>query len=97
MASNQQSQDPSLIGSHAQYAKGAAIETTGSIIGNQEWTDSGRQEKEQGLQNIKNASQNRNPETDGWGKTEEIAGRAVGCEGMQQEGAASAQAQSRRA
>lgn len=72
-------------------------EATGNLTGNQDWTDSGRQEKEQGLRNIQNASQNRNPQTDGWGKAEEMAGRAVGCEGMQQEGAASANAQTRRA
>ena len=40
---------------------------------------------------MKNASQNRDPATDGWGKTEELAGRAVGCEGMKEEGAASAE------
>lgn len=38
---------------------------------------------------MKAASANRDPQRDGYGKVEEMAGKAAGCEGMEEEGAAS--------
>lgn len=38
---------------------------------------------------MKAASQNRDPATDGYGKAEEVLGKAVNCEGMENEGAES--------
>jgi hypothetical protein len=38
---------------------------------------------------MKSASENRDPQKDGYGKAEEIAGKAFACEGMEKEGAAS--------
>jgi hypothetical protein len=38
---------------------------------------------------MKAASANRNPERDGFGRVEEIAGKLSGCEGMEREGAES--------
>lgn len=38
---------------------------------------------------MKQASESRNPNQSGFGKAEEIAGKAVGCEGMEKEGAES--------
>lgn len=39
---------------------------------------------------MKAAAENRDPQQHGYGKAEEMAGKAFGCEGMQKEGAASA-------
>jgi hypothetical protein len=38
---------------------------------------------------MKAANADRDPQRDGYGKAEEIAGKMAGCEGMQEEGAAS--------
>jgi uncharacterized protein YjbJ (UPF0337 family) len=38
---------------------------------------------------MKAASADRDPQRDGYGKAEEIAGKVTGCEGMENEGAAS--------
>jgi uncharacterized protein YjbJ (UPF0337 family) len=38
---------------------------------------------------MKQASTNRDPQASGFGKAEELAGKAVGCEGMEKEGAQS--------
>lgn len=40
---------------------------------------------------MKAASENRDPQQSGWGKVEEVAGKAVGCEGMEDEGEQSKQ------
>jgi uncharacterized protein YjbJ (UPF0337 family) len=42
---------------------------------------------------MKAASQNRDAQRDGYGKVEELAGKAAGCEGMEKEGAESKQTQ----
>ena len=39
---------------------------------------------------MKHAGEQRDPSTQGYGKVEELAGKATGCQGMQHEGAASA-------
>lgn len=38
---------------------------------------------------MKAASENRDPNRDGLGKAEELAGKAAGCEGMEKEGSQS--------
>lgn len=35
---------------------------------------------------MKKASENRDPQKDGFGRVEEVAGKVAGCEGMQEEG-----------
>lgn len=39
---------------------------------------------------MKQASANRDPAKDGYGKVEEVAGKVAGCEGMESEGKESA-------
>ena len=63
-------------------------ETIGNVTGNQAWKDSGVQDKEQAVDAMKSASEQRDG-TKGFGGVEETAGNLVGCEGMQKEGAAS--------
>ncbi|THY66771.1 hypothetical protein D6C97_01340 [Aureobasidium pullulans] len=82
-------QQPSLIGGHAQYVKGAAEGVIGSVTGNAAWQQSGETDKQGGIDAMKSASQNRDPATDGYGKVEEVAGKLSGCEGMEKEGAQS--------
>ena len=38
---------------------------------------------------MRKASENRDPSQSGFGKVEELAGKATGCEGMEKEGEAS--------
>lgn len=64
-------------------------ETIGNVTGSEAWKASGAQDKEQGVDAMKAASANRDPQSQGLGGIEEKAGSLVGCEGMQQEGAAS--------
>ncbi|RFU77252.1 csbd-like domain-containing [Trichoderma arundinaceum] len=85
---NQQQQQQGLMGAHAQYIKGAAESTIGSISGSQSWSASGAQDKAAGLAAMKKAGEQRDP-NQGYGKAEEWAGKLTGCEGMQKEGAAS--------
>ncbi|CAK4028655.1 Hypothetical predicted protein [Lecanosticta acicola] len=104
------SNNPTLIGGHAQYVKGQAevikqnrvrrkqislslmygieIEqaTVGSVTGSAEWQQSGEHDKKAGVDAMKAASANRDPNATGFGKAEELAGKAVGCEGMEEEG-----------
>ena len=112
MSSNEQ--NPSLVGGHAQYVKGAAEvsptnkkisapSTTspnktsyqgavGSVTGADDWKSSAEQDKQAGIEAMKQASANRDPNASGFGKAEELAGKAAGCEGMEKEGAESKQA-----
>lgn len=62
----------------------------GAITGSQAWTSSGEQDKAHATSSMRAAAETRDPATQGYGKMEEMAGRAVGCEGMKREGAASA-------
>ena len=62
----------------------------GNVTGNTAWQQSGDSDKQNGIDAMKAASQNRDPATDGYGKVEEVAGRLSGCEGMEKEGAISA-------
>ncbi|KAI4728066.1 hypothetical protein E4T49_04206 [Aureobasidium sp. EXF-10728] len=88
--SDNTTQQPSLIGGHAQYVKGAAEGVIGSVTGNTAWQQSGETDKQTGIDAMKAASENRDPATDGYGKVEEVAGKLSGCEGMEKEGAISA-------
>ncbi|KAF2761955.1 hypothetical protein EJ05DRAFT_472902 [Pseudovirgaria hyperparasitica] len=84
-----ENQQPSLVASHANFISGAAKETVGQALGSTEWKQSGTAQKEHAVQDMKAAGEQRDPNKDGWGKAEEIAGKAAGCEGMEQEGAQS--------
>ncbi|KAJ4323043.1 hypothetical protein N0V94_002067 [Neodidymelliopsis sp. IMI 364377] len=81
-------ENPGLIAGHAQYVKGAAESTIGSVTGNQAWATSGEQDKNQAIDTMKAASENRDT-SQGLGSVEQTAGNLVGCEGMQKEGAES--------
>ena len=56
------------------------------MTGAKDWTTSGQSDKSAGVEAMKAASANRDPQKDGFGKAEELAGKAVGCEGMEKEG-----------
>jgi len=83
------SNQPGLIGSHAEYIKGAAEAAIGNITGSHAWTSSGEQDKAHAVAEMRAAAEGRDPSRDGYGKAEEVAGRVTGCEGMAREGAAS--------
>lgn len=61
----------------------------GSVTGSEEWKSSGAETKQHAVDAMKAASADRDPQRDGYGKAEEIAGKVAGCEGMENEGAAS--------
>ncbi|KAL2125996.1 hypothetical protein VTI74DRAFT_1983 [Chaetomium olivicolor] len=82
-------QTPSLWASHAEWIKGAAESTIGSITGSQAWRNSGEQDKAHARANLQAAVEHRDPAKSGYGRAEEIAGKLTGCEGMKHEGAAS--------
>ncbi|KAJ9143034.1 hypothetical protein NKR23_g6801 [Pleurostoma richardsiae] len=90
MASNQNAstnpQQPGLVGSHAEYIKGAAESAIGSVTGSHAWTSSGEQDKAHAVSAMKAAGDKRDPAAQGYGRIEELAGKAVGCEGMVKEG-----------
>jgi len=81
--------NPSLIGGHAQYVKGAAEGAVGAVTGSENWKSSAEQDRQTGVDAMKAASAERDPQKSGFGKVEEVAGNAVGCEGMEREGAES--------
>jgi len=85
-----QQQQPGLMASHAEYIKGAAESTIGSALGSHAWTTSGEQDKAHARAAMQQAAEQRDPAKSGYGKAEEMAGKLTGCEGMQKEGAASA-------
>ena len=66
-------------------------ETIGAVTGSEEWKQSGQADKQAAVDGMKAASANRDPQQSGFGKVEETAGRMVGCEGMENEGAQSKQ------
>ncbi|KAJ4380427.1 hypothetical protein N0V86_003782 [Didymella sp. IMI 355093] len=88
MDQSNNTENPGLIAGHAQYVKGAAEGLVGSVTGNQAWATSGEQDKNQAIDAMKAASENRDP-NQGLGGVEQAAGNLVGCEGMQKEGEAS--------
>ncbi|OAR00609.1 hypothetical protein LLEC1_07654 [Akanthomyces lecanii] len=88
MSDTNQSQQPSLVAGHAQYVKGQAETIIGNVTGSEPWKASGEQDKAAGQATMQKAGEQRDPSS-GFGKAEELAGKATGCEGMQREGAAS--------
>jgi hypothetical protein len=88
-AQQHQHQHPGLVSGHVQYAKGFAEDLVGSLTGSQPWKASAAHDKEHAVESMRSAAQDRDPAAHGYGKAEEVAGRAVGCGGMQREGAAS--------
>ncbi|KAL1644773.1 hypothetical protein SLS58_004238 [Diplodia intermedia] len=86
---NNPASNPGLVSGHAEYVKGAAESTIGSLTGSNAWQKSGEQAKAHAVDAMKQASADRDPATSGYGRVEEMAGKVTGCEGMQQEGAAS--------
>ncbi|KAH9898863.1 hypothetical protein F4778DRAFT_173050 [Xylariomycetidae sp. FL2044] len=88
MSSNN-SQNPSLVGGHAEYIKGAAESTIGSVTGSHAWTSSGEQAKAHAVDSMKAASEQRDSSSQGYGKVEQKLGEVTGCEGMAKEGAES--------
>ncbi|KAK4158049.1 hypothetical protein C8A00DRAFT_39605 [Chaetomidium leptoderma] len=80
---------PGLWAAHAEYIKGAAESTIGSLTGAQGWTASGEQDKAHARASLQAAVEHRDPAKTGYGRAEEIAGKLTGCEGMKSEGAAS--------
>ncbi|KAI4601836.1 hypothetical protein KJ359_010701 [Pestalotiopsis sp. 9143b] len=89
MSQNNQNEQPSLIGGHAEYIKGAATSAVGSVTGSHAWQSSGEQTKARATGEMKAAGEARDAGTQGYGKAEEIAGKVTGCEGMEKEGLAS--------
>ncbi|KAF2686600.1 hypothetical protein K458DRAFT_415956 [Lentithecium fluviatile CBS 122367] len=89
MSSNDNTNIPSLVASHAQYVKGAAEQTIGNLSGSQAWQASGAQDKAHAVDAMKAAGQQRDAASKGFGGIEEKAGNLVGCEGMLKEGAES--------
>lgn len=63
----------------------------GAVTGAEDWKRSGAEQQSSAVDAMKAASENRDPAKDGYGKVEEVAGKLTGCEGMKEEGAASAQ------
>lgn len=61
----------------------------GSVTGSEAWQSSASQDKDAGIDAMKQASANRDPAQSGYGKVEEVAGKMVNCEGMEKEGAES--------
>ncbi|WYZ38252.1 hypothetical protein EsH8_III_000166 [Colletotrichum jinshuiense] len=80
---------PGLIAGHAKYAKGSVEAAIGDVTGSHAWKSSGEQDKAHAASTLKAAGQQRDASTQGYGKFEEAAGAAFGCDGMKQEGAAS--------
>ena len=69
-------------------------ETVGTVTGSADWQETGEREKAAAVDDMKAASVNRDPQQSGFGKVEEAAGKAVGCEGMENEGSQSKEASS---
>lgn len=72
----------SLIGGHAQYAKGAVEEAIGNVTGSQNWKDSGAHDKQEATEKMRAANQGPNDNSLISGNTEKKIGNAVGCQGM---------------
>ncbi|KAI1180342.1 hypothetical protein F4777DRAFT_574103 [Nemania sp. FL0916] len=87
MASNDNNQ-PSLIGGHAEYVKGATEATIGNVTGSHAWKSSGEQIKAHAVDTMKAAGERRDP-SHGFGTAEQKLGEVTGCKGMAHEGAAS--------
>ncbi|KAI9670634.1 MAG: hypothetical protein M1831_005854 [Alyxoria varia] len=91
------SEQPGLIHGHAKYAQGAVESTIGTATSSQPWQSSGESNKSAGIDEMRKAreetQQNQQQQAPQQGvtgnvgaKAEELAGKAVGCEGMEKEG-----------
>lgn len=89
---NPSTNQPGLIAAHVEYIKGAGESLIGNLSGSHAWTTSGEQDKAHAQSSMKAAAEHRDPATQGYGRAEELAGKAFGCQGMQKEGLASANA-----
>lgn len=60
-------------------------------MGSAAWTESGAQQKQAGIDEMKAAGEQRDRDNaqHGMGKPEELLGKVTGCEGMEKEGASS--------
>merc|ERR1711964_240098 len=61
-APNSNNNQASMIGGHAQYAKGYVEESIGNLTGSKEWQESGKKDAEAGIGEMKAANQNRTSE-----------------------------------
>lgn len=63
-------------------------EAIGSVTGSEEWKKSGEEQKNAGIEEMKEAGKARDQDSaqHGLGGVEKLAGQAVGCEGMEKEG-----------
>lgn len=93
---NPSANQPGLVAAHVEYIKGAGESAIGNLTGSHAWTASGEQDKAHAQSTMKAAAENRNPAAQGYGRAEELAGKAFGCEGMQKEGVASANANAKK-
>ena len=83
---NRNSADQSEIVTRQQSAIATAT-------GSETWNVSAQADKADGIDAMKAASEQRDAQRDGYGKVEELAGKAAGCEGMEKEGAQSKEQQ----
>ncbi|PHH68042.1 hypothetical protein CDD82_892 [Ophiocordyceps australis] len=81
-------EQPGLIAGHVQYAKGAAETAIGDISGSEAWKTSGEHDKNAAISAMQQAQDTRGA-AQGYGRVEQVAGKALGCSGMEKEGAAS--------
>ncbi|MCJ1370965.1 hypothetical protein MMC20_002180 [Loxospora ochrophaea] len=86
MSSADETSNASMLHGHASYAAGAAKETIGSLSGSEPWTTSGQQDKQAGIDEMRAAKGGDTDRGPTVGKVEAMAGKAVGCEGMVEEG-----------
>ncbi|KAJ8128383.1 hypothetical protein O1611_g5252 [Lasiodiplodia mahajangana] len=86
--SSHDNKQPSLIGGHAEYVKGATEATIGNVTGSHSWKTSGEQAKAHAVDAMKAAGERRDP-SHGFGVAEQKLGEVTGCKGMEHEGAAS--------
>ncbi|GAW24571.1 hypothetical protein ANO14919_141580 [Xylariales sp. No.14919] len=87
MSSNDNNQ-PSLVGGHTEYVKGATEAAIGNMTGSHAWKSSGKQAKSHAVDTMKAAGERRDP-SHGFGVAEQKLGELTGCEGMANEGATS--------
>lgn len=80
MSNQNEQQQPSMIGAHLNYVKGAASSALGY--------ESGEQTKQQAVEEMREANKQGGPPTQSTvlGSVESAAGNLTGCEGMQNEG-----------
>ncbi|KAI5845223.1 hypothetical protein DFP73DRAFT_47761 [Morchella snyderi] len=89
-------ENPSQLSGHLQYVKGAASEMIGNTLDSASWKDSGRQDKEAAIGQMRAAKQQDDNEMDysarkasslsTEGKLQNAAGGFMGCGGMQERG-----------